>query len=137
MVEHMQAKERLERTKNINTIRLLLESDKREITFWDSMVSKVNQLTGCDSLAVKMTEFRDSMVKDAESLTTETRFMVDLVKGLKDVRQQKVIAGHYFQEKPFSQVASDTGLSLSTVRRLHSAALAQLDKMLLNEGAVS
>ena len=59
----MQAKERLERTKNINTIRLLLESDKREITFWDSMVSKVNQLTGCDSLAVKMTEFRDSMVK--------------------------------------------------------------------------
>lgn len=133
----MQAKERLERTKNINTIKLLLESDKREITLWDSMVSKVNQLTGCDLLAVKMTEFRDSLVNDAESLTTETRLIVDLVKGLDDVRQQKVIAGRYFQDKSLPQVASDIGLSLSTVRRLHYAALAQLDKMLINEGAVS
>ncbi len=131
----MQAKERLARTKNINAIKLLLDSYKREINLWDSMVAKVNNLTGFDSLAVKITEFRDSLVKDAESLTTETRFMVDLVKGLEDVRQQKVIVGRYFQDKTFPQVASDIGISKCTVNRLHSAALEQLDLVLEKEGA--
>ena len=133
----MQAKERLEKIKNINTIKLLLDSYKREITLWDSMVSKVNSISGFDSLAVKMTEFRDSLVKDIEFLTTETKFMIDLVKGLEDVRQQKLIAGRYFQNKSFPQVASDIGFSVKHTYRIHSAALAQLDQMLVNEGAVS
>ena len=133
----MQAKERLARIGSINTTKLLLESQKREIILWDSMVSKVNNLYGSESLAVKITEFRDSLVKDAESLTTETRFMVDLVKGLEDVRHQKIIVSRYFQDKPFPQVASDIDYSLKYTYILHSAALAQLDKMLMNEGAVS
>ena len=130
----MQAKERLA---SINTTKLLLESQKREIIIWDSMVSKVNKLYGSESLADKITEFRDSLVKDAESLTTETRFMVDLVKGLEDVRHQKVIVSRYFQCKLFPQVASDIGYSLKHTYIIHSAALAQLDKMLMNEVAAS
>ena len=133
----MQAKERLARIGSINTTKLLLESQKREIILWDSMVSKANKLNSFDSLVVKLTEFRDSLVKDAESLTRETRFMVDLVKGLEDVRHQKVIASRYFQDKPFPQVASDIDYSLKHTYILHKAALEQLDKMLMNEGAVS
>jgi DNA-directed RNA polymerase specialized sigma subunit len=137
MVEHMQAKERLERIKNFDTIKLLLDSYKREISFWDSMVSKANELYGSGSLTVKLTEFRNSLVQDAESLTTEAIFMVDLVKRLKSTKHQKVIAGLYFQGKSLRQVASDVDISLQTAYRYHSDALVQLDQLLMNAGVAS
>lgn len=128
----MQAKERLARIGSINTTKLLLESQKREIILWDSMISKAKKLNSFDSLVDKLTEFRDSLVKDAESLTSETRFMIDLVKGLEDVRLQKIIVSRYFQGKSFPQVASDIDYSLKHTYILHKAALEQIN-LLLNE----
>ena len=130
----MQAKEILT---GIYTNRALMDSYKAEIHFWDSMVDQINDIGGHASLCDKLTAFRDSLLKGAESIVSETKAALDLVKGLEDTRQKELIVGHYFQGKPISKVATDIGLSLSQTKRIHNAALEQLDLMLMNEGATS
>ena len=130
----MKAKEILT---GIHVNRALLDSYKAEIHNWDSLVDKTDNLGGLDSLGVKVTAFRDSLVKGAESIIGETKAALDLVKSLEDTRQKELIVGHYFQGKPISKVATDIGLSLSQTKRIHTAALEQLDLMLMNEGAAS
>ena len=130
----MQAKEILT---GIYINRALMDSYKAEIHFWDSMVDQINDIGGHASLCDKLTAFRDSLLKGAESIVSETKAALDLVKGLEDTRQKELIVGHYFQGKPFSKVATDIGLSLSQTKRIHTAALEQLDLVLEKEGAAS
>lgn len=122
---------------DIHLNKLLLDSYKMEIHFWDNMIEKINSIGGFTSSGAKMTVFRDSLIKDTESLIGETKSIIDLVKGLTDTRQKEVIVGRYFQGKTMKVIASDIGFSLMQTNRIHTAALEQLDLVLKNEGAAS
>lgn len=130
----MQAKEILS---TIKSKMALLNIYKVEIKTLDLMIGKINGIDSLASTGGRMTEFRDNLLKDAESVISVAEMALNLVNSLEDTRQKDLIVSHYFQGKPISQIALEMGLSRWKADQLHTAALEQLDLMLMNEGATS
>lgn len=57
------------------------------------------------------------------------RRIVELVRGL-PAQERKVIQGHYFQERPFEEIADDLRLTRGRISQVHRKALARLQETL-------
>jgi DNA-directed RNA polymerase specialized sigma24 family protein len=54
----------------------------------------------------------------------------DTVDKLEDPVQRTILVKHYFSGKTWRDVASETHYSERTVRNIHAAALAEIDKLI-------
>ncbi|MCA9625850.1 MAG: sigma-70 family RNA polymerase sigma factor [Myxococcales bacterium] len=72
---------------------------------------------------------------------TLTQFAYETLRGvvssLEDERQRTIVERHYFQGEPFQDIARSMGLSPAWVSRLHTQAIAVLEKRLRARGVSS
>jgi DNA-directed RNA polymerase specialized sigma24 family protein len=71
-------------------------------------------------------EFEEKMAAEFEKLAD----INDTLDRLQDPKQREVLVKHYLGGKPWHQIADETFYSERTIRYVHTAALAEVEKLI-------